>query len=217
MRVIRPYDEGIISENDPEIIRDYLSKMNIEFEEIQLRLLDESYVKVVKPEDFPKHIKKIKLVLLTAATLDPNGKIQYVISDEYVKVFLEKLPNLKIQVIYSPYGFYKEPVVLPTKIIQLTKGYRNLERLEEAAPTALTEVTKVELGFTDDSPHNGDREFGVFDSIEIYFESKTLNFKLKAIFDRHNAKLILFHSDINNEANRAKWIDQKTEDLKIFL
>ena len=64
---------------------------------------------------------------------------------------------------------------------------------------------------------NGDREFGVFDSIEIYFESKTLNFKLKAIFDRHNAKLILFHSDINNEANRAKWIDQKTEDLKIFL
>jgi hypothetical protein len=212
MRVVQPWDEGIITEDNPDNIRLYLSRMEKQFDRIQLRLLDETYVSEVKPEDFPPHIKQVDLVLLTAAETDARGSMRYVISDEAARAFQDKLPHLTVKIIHSPYGFYTPPAEVPVEKIQLARGHRNLEALEEAA-RLLSDVVKVEPGFTIDSPFNDDREFGVYDSVEMTFNNEDIGVPLKVVFDRHNCCLLVFHRATNDPVARA-WLRARIDEAR---
>ena len=217
MRAINSWNVGDITTDTFEDFLEFFSKLDKELTSVTLRPLNAEVLFRITPDLIPQHIEMIKVVNILNEELSTENERYYLLSESQSRQFIQRMRPFKVEIIG---GARRSPLPPPRELasVSVPDSYYSLDDLEERARARLGDCELLEQGFTLDSPHAGDREYGVYDSLEMTFRSPHSRRPYIIIFDRFAHKISANTSEkaVVTE-NDLQWLQQKLRSVKAAL
>lgn len=214
MRVIHSWDTGDITTDTFGDFLEFFLKLDCKLETITLRPLTAEALMEISIEIIPKQVKSIKLINLMDQERSSKNESVYILQDDDCRRFVQSMRGLNVQVIqgvrWRP--FPAERIVYQ---VPIPKTHYSLDSLEEKAKSQLSDYVSIEQGFTLDSPLNDDREFGVYDSLEVKLSSPFSQRIYTFVIDRFGYKLLVTTSASEPDPpSDLPWVSSMSVELR---